>query len=89
MYNLSAFVPSNVLMIAHSHGTTFTGMEGNRSVCLDLQLMQKNTHHSHSNILHMMLLRHADIIVLMMLFVLTYHFADKSYLQRSHPFFFD
>ena len=89
MYNLSASVPANVLMIAHSHGTTFTGMEGNRSVCLDLQLMQKNTHHSHSNILHMLLLQHADIIVLMMLFVLTYHFADKSYLQRSHPFFFD
>jgi hypothetical protein len=89
MYNLSVSVPENVLMIAHSHGTTFTGMEGNRTVCLDLQFMQKNTHNSHSNILHMMLLHHADILVLMMLFVCTCQLAAKSYFQKRRLFFFD
>ena len=74
MYNLSISVPMNVLMIAHSHGTTFTGMEGNRSLCLDLRLSPKNTHHNHVDNVHMMLLQYVDIFVLFMLFVCMRHY---------------
>ena len=69
MFNLSASVPANVLMIAHSHGTTFTGMEGNRSLCLDVHLLPHHTYHSHVDSLHLILLQYVDILVWLMLFV--------------------